>query len=108
MTMALKDFEIRPATEGDVLLILDFIKKLAVYEKLAHKVTATEDILLPESARSVVSFASTVWTLAALSWALATMLFTAASPPGVRSALKALRISTRYAIKGCIASSLSL
>jgi GNAT superfamily N-acetyltransferase len=40
-----KDFEIRPAIEGDTPLILSFIKKLAVYEKLAHKVTATEDIL---------------------------------------------------------------
>src|SRR5499427_3493645 len=40
-----QNFEIRPATEGDVSLILSFIKKLAVYEKLAHKMTATEDIL---------------------------------------------------------------
>jgi GNAT superfamily N-acetyltransferase len=40
-----KDFEIRPATEADTPLVLSFIKKLAVYEKLAHKVTATEDIL---------------------------------------------------------------
>jgi GNAT superfamily N-acetyltransferase len=40
-----KDFEIRPAIESDTPLILSFIKKLAVYEKLAHKVTATEDIL---------------------------------------------------------------
>lgn len=40
-----KGFEIRPATEGDAPLILGFIKKLAVYEKLAHKVTATEEIL---------------------------------------------------------------
>jgi GNAT superfamily N-acetyltransferase len=45
MTTTPKDFEIRPATEGDTPLILSFIKKLAVYEKLAHKVTATEDIL---------------------------------------------------------------
>ena len=45
MTTTPKDFEIRPATEGDAPLILDFIKKLAVYEKLAHKVTATDDIL---------------------------------------------------------------
>jgi GNAT superfamily N-acetyltransferase len=45
MTITLKDFEIRPATEGDAPLILSFIKKLAVYEKLAHKVTADEDIL---------------------------------------------------------------
>ena len=40
-----QNFEIRPATEGDATLILGFIKKLAVYEKLAHKVTATEEIL---------------------------------------------------------------
>ena len=45
MTTTLKDFEIRTAVEGDAPLILSFIKKLAVYEKLAHKVTATEDIL---------------------------------------------------------------
>lgn len=45
MTTMTKDFEIRPATEGDAPLILSFIKKLAVYEKLAHRVTATEDIL---------------------------------------------------------------
>lgn len=35
-------FEIKPATEVDVPLILAFIKKLAAYEKLAHKVVATE------------------------------------------------------------------
>ena len=45
MTTTPKDFEIRPATEDEAPLILEFIKKLAVYEKLAHKVTATEDIL---------------------------------------------------------------
>lgn len=45
MTTTPKDFEIRPATEGDAPLILSFIKKLAVYERLADKVTATEDIL---------------------------------------------------------------
>jgi GNAT superfamily N-acetyltransferase len=39
------NFEIRPATVEDVPLILDFIKKLAVYEKLAHKAVATEEIL---------------------------------------------------------------
>jgi GNAT superfamily N-acetyltransferase len=44
MTM-LKNFEIRPAAEVDTPLILSFIKKLAVYEKLASKVTATEAIL---------------------------------------------------------------
>jgi GNAT superfamily N-acetyltransferase len=45
MTTTLKDFEIRPAAEGDAPLILSFIKKFAVYEKLAHMVTATEDAL---------------------------------------------------------------
>jgi GNAT superfamily N-acetyltransferase len=39
------DFEIKPATEADVALILTFIKKLATYEKLAHKVVATENSL---------------------------------------------------------------
>ena len=33
---------LRPATTDDVPLILDFIRRLADYEKLAHKVTATE------------------------------------------------------------------
>ena len=36
-------FEIRPATEADVPIILSFITKLAVYEKLAHEVVATEE-----------------------------------------------------------------
>jgi GNAT superfamily N-acetyltransferase len=45
MTTTPIDFEIKPATEADAPLILSFIKKLAVYEKLSHKVTATEDIL---------------------------------------------------------------
>jgi len=40
-----QDFEIKPATVGDISLILSFIKKLAVYEKLTHEVTATEDVL---------------------------------------------------------------
>ena len=34
--------EIRPAVEKDAPIILDFIKKLAEYEKLAHEVVATE------------------------------------------------------------------
>jgi GNAT superfamily N-acetyltransferase len=34
--------EIRAATEADVPLILQFIRDLATYEKLAHKVIATE------------------------------------------------------------------
>jgi GNAT superfamily N-acetyltransferase len=37
--------EIRAATEVDVPLILQFIRDLAVYEKLEHKVIATEDSL---------------------------------------------------------------
>jgi GNAT superfamily N-acetyltransferase len=39
------DFVIKFATENDVPLILGFIKQLAQYEKLAHEVKATEDIL---------------------------------------------------------------
>ena len=36
---------IRSATPADVPLILDFIRNLAVYEKLAHEVIATEETL---------------------------------------------------------------
>ena len=36
---------IRPATEPDLPLVLTFIKGLAEYERLAHEVVATEDIL---------------------------------------------------------------
>jgi GNAT superfamily N-acetyltransferase len=39
------DFEIKPATIEDVPLILSFIKKLAVYERLEHEAVATEEIL---------------------------------------------------------------
>lgn len=39
------DFEIRSAMESDVPLILAFIKKLARYERLAHEVVATEELL---------------------------------------------------------------
>ncbi len=39
------DFAIREATEADVPLILSFIRELAEYEKLAHEVVATEDVL---------------------------------------------------------------
>lgn len=38
-------FSIRTATPADCALILGFINDLAHYEKLAHEVTATEDIL---------------------------------------------------------------
>jgi len=37
------DIRIERATEGDVPLILRLIQGLAVYEKLAHEVTATEE-----------------------------------------------------------------
>ncbi|ORZ05240.1 acyl-CoA N-acyltransferase [Absidia repens] len=37
--------DIVPATVSDVPLILDFIKQLAVYEKLAHEVVATPELL---------------------------------------------------------------
>jgi GNAT superfamily N-acetyltransferase len=38
-------FSIRPATEVDVPLIFAFIQELAAYEKLAHEVSATEELL---------------------------------------------------------------
>jgi GNAT superfamily N-acetyltransferase len=38
-------FEIRPAIETDVNLILQFIKGLGDYEKLSHEVVATEEKL---------------------------------------------------------------
>jgi len=41
----MNDFTIKPATVDDVPLILQFIKELAEYEKLAHEVVATEAIL---------------------------------------------------------------
>jgi GNAT superfamily N-acetyltransferase len=37
------DLSIRTATEGDVPLILRFIRELAEYERLAHEVVATEE-----------------------------------------------------------------
>lgn len=39
------EVEIRTATEADVPLILSLIKELAEYERLAHEVSATEDLL---------------------------------------------------------------
>ena len=39
------EFRIIPATERDLLLILKLIKDLAEYEKLAHAVVATDEIL---------------------------------------------------------------
>ncbi|MBQ2903782.1 MAG: GNAT family N-acetyltransferase [Clostridia bacterium] len=40
-----KEFEIRFAEEKDTEIILDFIKALAEYEKMANEVVATTDIL---------------------------------------------------------------
>ena len=47
MTVSTKidDFIIRKAEKADVALVLDFIKKLAVYERLSHEVVATEEQL---------------------------------------------------------------
>ena len=42
---SLPDFHIRHAESDDAALILDFIRELAVYEKLAHEVVATEQTL---------------------------------------------------------------
>ena len=42
---AVTGFRIEPASEPDVPLILQLIKGLAEYEKLAHEVVATEDSL---------------------------------------------------------------
>ena len=39
------DFFIRKAEKADVSLVLDFIKKLAAYERLSHEVVATEEQL---------------------------------------------------------------
>ena len=38
-------FTIRFAAKNDTALILDFIKKLAAYEKLEHEVEATKQVL---------------------------------------------------------------
>ena len=52
---------IRAATEADAPLILDFIRGLAVYEKLAHEVVATEEafratvFVLPPAAHVVIA-----------------------------------------------------
>ena len=43
--MVMEDFEIRPAAEDDVPHILQFIKKLAEYERLSQEVVATEETL---------------------------------------------------------------
>ena len=38
-------FEIRPAREDEAALVLDFIKKLAVYEKMIDEVEATPETI---------------------------------------------------------------
>ena len=45
MTPTDSDVRIDPATEGDVPLILSFIRELAAYEKLSHEVVATDERL---------------------------------------------------------------
>jgi len=45
MQTRIDGFEIRKATRKDVPLVLDFIRKLAVYEKLSHEVVATKEML---------------------------------------------------------------
>lgn len=45
MRLMSADLHIRVATESDVPLILEFIKGLAVYERLADRVVATEEAL---------------------------------------------------------------
>jgi GNAT superfamily N-acetyltransferase len=42
---AISDFEVRTAVEDDVPLILQFIRKLAQYERLSHEMVATEEML---------------------------------------------------------------
>ncbi len=45
MNTKIEGFQIRKATRADVPVILDFIRKLAEYEKLSHEVVATEEML---------------------------------------------------------------
>ena len=55
-------FEIRQAQEKDCALILDFIRRLADYEKLLNEVTATEDDVRrelftePASAHALIAY----------------------------------------------------
>ncbi len=42
---SVSDFRIREGVEEDVPLILQFVKKIAYYERLSHEVTATEELL---------------------------------------------------------------
>ena len=41
----MQNFEYRYATKNDVALILDFIKELAIYEKMLDTVVATEELI---------------------------------------------------------------
>lgn len=43
--MNIKGLQIKKAERSDVPLVLDFIRKLAEYEKLSHEVVATEELL---------------------------------------------------------------
>ena len=43
--MTSDSIRLEPATHNDVPIILRFIRELAEYEKLAHEVVATEDVL---------------------------------------------------------------
>lgn len=45
LSRTIPNFEIRSATPADVPVILDFIKKLAAYERLSHEVVASEELL---------------------------------------------------------------
>jgi GNAT superfamily N-acetyltransferase len=45
ITTQIDHFTIHPATIADVPLLLAFIKELAEYERLAHEVEATEELL---------------------------------------------------------------
>lgn len=62
MNTKIEGFQIRSAKSTDVPVILDFIRKLAEYEKLSHEVTATEENLEKhlfggeEAARVVIAF----------------------------------------------------
>ncbi len=56
-------FRLEPATEGDLELILRFIRELGAYEQLAHEVVATEEDLreslfgLQPAAEVVIAYA---------------------------------------------------
>ena len=45
LSTQIDDFIIRKAERADVPLVLDFIQKLAEYERLSHEVVATEEEL---------------------------------------------------------------